>query len=69
VGAAAVAFVAVLAIRELPLRTTFGPVPAAGEAQAGPAAAGDVPVPAGSGASTTGAAASTVAPSIPEVSR
>jgi EmrB/QacA subfamily drug resistance transporter len=69
VGAAAVAFVAVLAIRELPLRTTFGPVPAAGEAQAGPAAAGDVPVPAGSAASTTGAAASTVAPSIPEVSR
>jgi hypothetical protein len=42
VGAAAIAFVAVLAIRELPLRTTFGPVPARGEAD-DPAGAGTGP--------------------------
>ena len=46
VGAAVIGFVAVLAIRELPLRTTFGPVPAA------PAPAGA----AGAAVATAGAA-------------
>ena len=47
--AAAIAFVAVLAIRELPLRTTFGPIPTAGEAGE-PRAGADAgePPPAGS---------------------
>lgn len=44
VGAAVVAFVAVLAIRELPLRTSFGPVPAAVATPDDPAA-GPAPVP------------------------
>lgn len=42
VVAALIAFAAVLAIRELPLRTTFGPLPAGGEA-GGRSAAGDPP--------------------------
>ncbi len=63
VVAALIAFLAVLAIRELPLRTTLGPVPArpvAGDAEAA-AAAGSVPAAAGS----TPAAGSGSAPAAP----
>ena len=58
VGAAVIGFVAILAIRELPLRTTLGPVRAAPDAPSAPAgapASTDVPAPAPAGAPAPGA--------------